>query len=50
MMTVSIKKINYPKLKQARKNSSLAGLTRELLAHKRISLPDRGKDKNKVIV
>jgi hypothetical protein len=49
-MTVSIKKINYSKLKPARKNSLLAKLTRELLAHKRISLPDRGKEENKVIV
>jgi hypothetical protein len=49
-MYVSIKRLKIPKLKHTHKNSSLGRLTGELLAHKRISLPGRGKEKGKIIL
>jgi len=52
---VSIKwkktKIKIPKLKHTYiKKFPINGLLMELLAHKRISLPGRGKDKEKLFI
>jgi hypothetical protein len=46
-MCVSIKR-KIPKLKHTYK--PINGLLKSLMAHKKISLPDRGKDKGKIIL
>jgi len=51
-MCVSIKKprINKPKLKHTYKPMPIKALCRSFIAHKKISLPGRGKDKSKYLV
>jgi hypothetical protein len=49
-MSVSTKrpKVKVPKLRHSHK--PINGLLRELMAHKKISLPGRGEDKDKIIL
>jgi hypothetical protein len=42
-------KNHKPKLRHTYK-TPIKGLLRSLLAHEKISLPDRGKDKDKIII